>query len=166
MLDLTFERLTPEHDVGRFDCGNDDLNDFLQSDALGYQDQHLAGTWVVFDSGLLVAFFSMSADAIPLDKSEPQPDGCLEKDIRTYPALKVGRLATQADRQGDGIGTEILRACIGTAVALRESHVGCRFVTVDANPDKVDWYLGRGFERNKYYVSRTKTSSLRYDILV
>lgn len=164
-MHLTFERLTPEHDVRRFDCGNDDLNDFLQSDALGYQDQHLAGVWVVFRRRTLVAFFSMSADAIPLDKAEPQPDGCLGKDIRTYPALKVGRLATQTAHQGIGIGSEILRTCIGTALELRDNHVGCRFVTVDANPDKVDWYLKRGFERNKYYASRTKTSSLRYDIL-
>jgi GNAT superfamily N-acetyltransferase len=163
--DLRFERLTPDHDVRRFDCDDDDLNDFLQSDALAYQGQHLAGTFVVFEGENLVAFFAIAADAIRLEVDEP-PEGCREKEIRRYPALKLARLATHKDHQRRGIGAEVLKVCIGVAIAMHEeSHVGCRFVTVDAYPSKIDWYLKRGFERNKAYRSRTATSSLRLETL-
>lgn len=164
--DLRFERLTPEHDVGRFDCDDEDLNDFLKSDALAYQQQHLAGTYLVFDPDELVAYFSTSADAIRLEVDEP-PDGCREKVIRTYPALKLARLGVHKDRQGKGIGTEIVKVCAGIAIAMHDdNHVGCRFVTVDAYPDRVEWYLNRGFERNRAYLNRKSTSSLRLEVLV
>lgn len=83
-LDLRFERLVSEHDVQHFDCGDPDLNDFLRSDALLYQRQHLAGTYVVLAQDEVVAYFSIAADAIKLDVDEP-PDGCREKVIRMYP---------------------------------------------------------------------------------
>ena len=165
-MNLRFERLTPEHDVGRFDCSDEDLNDFLKSDALAYQGQHLAGTYLVFNGASRpVAYFSTSADAIRLEIDEP-PKGCREKLIRTYPALKLARLGVCKHHHGQGIGSEIVKVCVGIAIAIHnENHVGCRFVTVDAYPDRVDWYLKRGFERNKAYLNRKNTSSLRLEVL-
>lgn len=165
-LNLSFERLTFKHDVGRFDCGDDDLNEFLKVDALAYQGQHLAGTYLVFDGPSdPVAYFATSADAIRLEIDEP-PQDCREKLIRTYPALKLARLGVSSHHHGRGIGGEIVKVCVGIAMAIHdEHHVGCRFVTVDAYPDCVDWYLKRGFERNKAYLNRRSTSSLRLEIL-
>ncbi|NTU71897.1 MAG: GNAT family N-acetyltransferase [Coriobacteriia bacterium] len=163
--EFRFERLTSKHDVRRFDCGDSDLNEFLQCDALPYQEQHLAGTYLVFDGAQLVAYFSIAADAIKLELDEP-PTACIEKAIRTYPALKLARLGVHKEHQGRGIGNELVKVCVGVAIAMHQRlHVGCRFVTVDAYPDRVDWYLQRGFERNKAYVNRRNTASLRLEVI-
>lgn len=161
-----FVFLNPSHPVDGFFCGETDLRDFLIDDALSYQQQFIAQTYLIFENGQLAAYFALAADSIVLEVDET-PGGCEGKQVRTYPALKLARLATDPKFEKRGIGSEALEYCVGAARSINESPgAGCRFVTVDALPSAEPWYARRGFVPNLKHKNRRWTRSMRLDVLV
>ena len=71
--------------VAAFDCGDEDLNGFILTDAPLYRKEKLAVTYTVFEKSNhnhIVAFFSLSNDRIafaPSSHSDSHGDGCLGK---------------------------------------------------------------------------------------
>ena len=51
-------RLEDIKNLKPFDCGDEDLNDFLLSDARLYNEQFLANTFVLEDDNETVAYYS------------------------------------------------------------------------------------------------------------
>ena len=49
-----------------FDCGDDDLNEFLKEDAVHYQKGKIAVTYLCFYMNVLVGYYSLSNDAIEI----------------------------------------------------------------------------------------------------
>jgi len=47
-----------------FNCGDDDLNDFLSSKAKHYQQENLAVTYLLEDEMRTIAFFSIFNDSL------------------------------------------------------------------------------------------------------
>ena len=145
-----------QHDVSAFDCGDEDLNDFLKSDAAKYQAEHLSHTRIVLLDGKLAAYITLLADCIILQTSEKKK--ALEQarsghqHIYSFPAVKIGRLAIQKELQRSGIGTLLLIYTIGLVVRInQEQRVACRFITLDAYPQSVSWYEKHNFLFNKHY---------------
>ena len=70
MIDLTNDCemliLSEEHGITDFDCGNDDLNDFFNRDAILYKQQMLSKTCFYRhkESSEIVCAFSFSASSI------------------------------------------------------------------------------------------------------
>ena len=99
-----------------FDCGDEDLNDFLLSDARLYNEQFLANTFVLENDNETIAYYSLLNDKISqttlsknlwrkLRKSIPH-----EKHLGSYPAVKIGRLAVSKNYRGMDIGTNLVGA--------------------------------------------------------
>jgi GNAT superfamily N-acetyltransferase len=63
-------------------------------------------------------------------------------------ALKIAQLGVHHGFQGRGLGALAVGDVIGLALELSQ-RVGCRYVTLDAQPDLVEWYRELGFEVNK-----------------
>lgn len=63
-------RLTSDYAIKSFDCGNADLNDFLQNDAKAYASHLLAVTYLLENDTELLAFFSVSNDRISINESD------------------------------------------------------------------------------------------------
>jgi len=64
-------------------------------------------------------------------------------------AIKLVQLGVRRAFQGGGIG----RLAVADVLALARGislRVGCRYVTLDAQPDLVGWYDSQGFRRNIY----------------
>ena len=59
-----FNRLTTEHEFLPFDCGDEDLNNYLITDALHYQEQLLSVTYYLENENETILFFSLSNDKI------------------------------------------------------------------------------------------------------
>jgi GNAT superfamily N-acetyltransferase len=161
---------TKIHDTSAFDCGDSDLNEFLQKDAVVYQTEHLSFTRVVFYEKELVGYITLLTDSIVLKTPEKKKLIDFHDSVMQWPALKIGRLAVVATRQKRcGIGKALLQYAVGLAIRIgQESGVGCRFVTVDAYPASVSFYEKHGFVVNKNYVDKEKPQkhpSMRYDIL-
>ena len=81
-----------------FDCGDDDLNEFLLKDSLINIDNSLSKIYSCLYENNVVAFLSLSADSIKINEK-------LEVEYRTYPAIKIGRLAVHKDFQRMHIGS-------------------------------------------------------------
>ena len=57
-------RLTPETVLDGFDCGDEDLNNFLVEDAKGFLDKRIATSYILEDCGSIVAYFCLLNDKI------------------------------------------------------------------------------------------------------
>ena len=110
-------RLTKLEDIETlkpFDCGDDDLNEFLAVDAMSYRKQMLANTFVLEDDEQTIAYYSLLNDKIS-NSSVPKnlwrklrntiPH---EKHFSSYPAVKIGRLAVSLACKQGGIGTRLV----------------------------------------------------------
>ena len=113
-----------------FDCGDEDLNEFLLEDSFINIDNSLSKIYLCLYENKVVAFFSLSADSIKINEK-------LEIAYRTYPAIKIGRLAVHKDFQGMHIGSILIDWVVGFCLELRKD-IGVRFISVDAyNREKI-----------------------------
>ena len=148
--EIKFVRLSIEHDLSSFDCGDSDLNDFLIHDAKVYQDGLVAVTYLVEHHDKVVGYFSLSNDKLSVkdcNKSnwrKIKRQFCHSKHRGDYPAVKVGRLAVGLDYQGYDIGSRILDFIKYSFI--EKNRTGCVFVTVDALTKAVDFYLKNKFK--------------------
>lgn len=123
-----------------FDCGDDDLNEFLLVDSFINIDNSLSKIYLCLYEKEVVAFFSLSADSIKINEK-------LEVAYRTYPAIKIGRLAVHKDFQSMHIGSILIDWVVGFCLELRKD-IGVRFISVDAyNRERtISFYNGNLFE--------------------
>ncbi len=174
---IPLKRLTTEHNILPFDCGDSDLNEFLLENAIQYQKELLAVTYYLETDNETVLFFSLSNDkitAIEHHKSFWRKIRNLfphSKHRKDYPAVKIGRLAVNKKYQGTGtkLGSHILD-CIKYWM-ITENKTGCRFITVDAYRNSVPFYLKNGFsfmgkdEENRYKNENDDTIALYFDLM-
>lgn len=109
-----------------------------------------------------VAYFSLLADKITFNPDEKAVWNKLNRNIpnekrrRSYPAVKIGRLAVNEGFAGSGLGTFILDN-IKYAFA-NVKRLGCRFVTVDALNTAVAFYEKNGFQ---FFTEQDKDEDTR-----
>ena len=63
-IEIPFKRLSDADKLLPFDCGDADLNNYLFSDALSYQNQLLSVTYYLDNGNETILFFSLSNDKI------------------------------------------------------------------------------------------------------
>lgn len=142
--------------LSNFDCGDDDLNEFFQKDALPHKEELLAEIYTLSlelnkatygIESLPVAFISFHNDAIQLSfrkrkKILPEP----KSRYKTLPAVKIGRLGVNKDIQGMNVGTHLVNMV--KKFFLKNNRTGCRFITVDAyrHLRVTGFYKKNGFE--------------------
>lgn len=163
--------LTVSIDISAFTCGDEDshrdLDEFLKIEALRYSAMALGYTYVAIEDGAVVGYITHLTDSIRLSYDEknhlaqrlgfPPP--------HTVPALKVGRLARHASWRVRGVGTALMRHAFDKLMDVSE-RTGCRFLSVDAIPEAVEFYEKLGFEPNQHTTYQGKnrgTTSMRFD---
>ena len=123
-----------------FTCGDDDLDDFFQNDAMRYKKELLGKTYCfVLDEkpDTVVCMFTLSNDSIRVDVIPNNRGRKLSQDIprekrmRRYPGVLIGRLGINVEFRNQGIGTELLDF-IKSWFIDEENKTGCRFLIVDA----------------------------------
>lgn len=143
-------RLTPDHAIKPFDCDDQDLNDFLLLESKNFSNQLLAVTYILENDQETIAFFSLLNDKITIKDSSSAGIWAFLRDIfpfsnemKSYPAVKIGRLAVNKNHKLTGIGTSIISFLIDSF--LTKNKTGCRFITVDAYNQSLDFYHKNGF---------------------
>ena len=100
-----------------FTCGDADLDDFFQNDAMRYKKELLGKTYCFIldeDPKTIVCMFTLSNDSIRVDVIPNNRGRKLsqniprEKRMRRYPGVLIGRLGINAEFRNHGIGTELL----------------------------------------------------------
>ena len=146
-------RLSIDEMVQSFDCGDEDLNDFILNEAAPYRKAMLAVTYVLENKQTkqVAAFFSLAHDKVSVSDFESNTEFnrfrrkrfVNEKRLRSYPAIKLCRLGVAISAKGNSIGTNLLKY-IKTLYSL-DNRAGCRFLTVDAYNNAVPFYKRNGF---------------------
>lgn len=151
---FSIRRLYLGDKVSVFDCEDSDLNDFLLNESDLYRQALLSVTYVLEDKRTreIVAYFSLSNDKISISDFEDKTEFnrfrrhkfVNEKRLRSYPAIKIGRLAISKSVQHQSIGTYLLEFIEDYFVVDNKS--GCRFVTVDAYADAIPFYIKNNYQ--------------------
>ena len=108
--------LSEEHIISGFDCGNTDLNDFFNRDAIEYNRQMLSQTYYFRHKvgEMTVCAFSLSASSI---KTADLPGSRRkkvkeyvprEKSLKSYPGILIGRFGVAAAFGGQGVGSQLI----------------------------------------------------------
>jgi GNAT superfamily N-acetyltransferase len=160
-------RLENDTPISSFDCGDIDLNDFLCNDSKNYLASMLAITYLVKIDDEIAAYFCLSYDGLTRTNILTAAEKALwnrvgrkipnSKRRRTYPAVKIGRLAVAQQYAGFGIGRRIIDAVLEMYLS-EPHHAGCRFVTVDAYYSALPFYEKADF---KYLTTKDKDEDTR-----
>lgn len=140
-----------------FDCGRAEQTAFFLERAFEDQRARLSVTYCYYFKGMLAAFATICSDALPLGRRER------DRTIRYQDvgAIKLAQLGVDVRFQGMGLGRLVVADVIRRA--RREcDDVGCRYLTLDAQPDLVRWYERQGFERNELRQERRIQEALAH----
>lgn len=136
--------ISDKTDVSSFNCGDDDLNDFLLSDALQNQEDWLSRTHILCSAeNIPMGYFTITLDTLHKgrlalsDKIGGYP-------YQKYPAVKLARLAVDTRFQNCGIGKLLMKHFFIAAYGLMKEGGG-RFITVDAKNSARGFYQRFGF---------------------
>jgi GNAT superfamily N-acetyltransferase len=154
--DLRFEILNAKHDLSGFDCSKDDemgLNEFIHEDALQFQKENLGITYLFFRGDDIVGFATLAMGQIEIKQTKVKLP--FEPRIRDFPALMIGRFATDNNYRGRHVGLNISLWCVSKAKQLSR-EVGCRLIVILTNDKKFAFYENCGFEMIPKYVNKTK----------
>ena len=166
----TIRRLRKNETIKSFDCGDEDLNDFIMNRVDDYLKTMLAVTYVFEHkaTGKIIGYFSLANDRISIDDFDNNTKFnrfrrhrfVNEKRIKSYPAVKICRLGIDNDFKGYGVGSMLIDFI--KSYYKKGNNAGCRFLTVDAYLDAVSFY-----ERNKFQClndDNSRTHLLYYDL--
>jgi ribosomal protein S18 acetylase RimI-like enzyme len=129
-----------------FDCGVAELNDYLQRYASQNHRKGIATTFVALASTedlQIAGYYSVSMAEITVEVLPIE----FQKGLPRYPipAMRVGRLAVDITRRGEGLGKALLMECFRRAIVLSR-EIGIFAIVVDAtNESAKDFYLKYGF---------------------
>ena len=136
------------HDRKRFDCGDPDLNTYLQRFARQNHERGAAKTFVAVaetDPSAILGYYALSPASLEFART---PD-VARKGLGHYevPVFRLGRLAVDLSMQGRGLGGQVLLAATQRCMAAAQ-EVGGIGMLIDAKNDRVArWYEGYGAVR-------------------
>ena len=109
---------------------------------------------------------SLIADAIKLSLSEKELHG-LNYPFRTFPAMKIGKLAVSefAQKKYKGIGSCMINNTLALARACNRQLFACRFITVDADIEHDEGLLAF-YEKNGFLLNSELFSKNRKTVSV
>ena len=150
--DLQFIKLSADTIIPSFRCVDKDLNDFLVDDAKEGIKELMSVTYLLVDSSAnkTVAYYTLLNDKVAYDPNNKSIWNRINRHIRnnkrrrSYPSMKIGRLAVSEEYAGKGLGSEIIKLVKYTLIT--NPIAGCRFLTVDAYSQATDFYKKNGFE--------------------
>ncbi|MDE6533427.1 MAG: GNAT family N-acetyltransferase [Muribaculaceae bacterium] len=163
-------KLTPDTELAGFDCGDEDLNNFLVEDAKGFLDKRIATSYILEDDGNIVAYFCLLNDKISRqDVTNSQwkkiKGGFPErKQFGSYPAIKIGRFAVSSQYKGRNIGTDLMNLLKGM-LNENPNYSAFRYLTVDAYLSAIDFYQKNDFKILSEKILGDHTRLMFFDMM-
>ena len=116
---LLIQRLDSHHLRGKFDCGQADLNRYLQQTAQQHQKKQVSRSWVAVrpeDPETILGFYTTTLAEIPPEHLNSKDAKKLPK--ASLPVVRLSRLAVDQNYQGLQIGQRLLVDAIVRTVRL------------------------------------------------
>ena len=131
------EGITAAHDVSAFSCVSEALNVWLKRRAVANEGK-TSRTYVVTHGARVVGYYSIAAGGVSRN-TLPKP--LRHNNPETIPVVVLGRLATDRNFEGRGIGTGMLQEAIGRTLTAG-AEIGVRALVVHAiDAEAVKFYL-------------------------
>jgi GNAT superfamily N-acetyltransferase len=137
--------ISARHDRKGFDCGDDDLNLYLQRYARQNHESGGAKCFVAverLEPERVLGFYTLSPASILYNRAP----AVVSRGLARYdvPVFRLGRLAVDLSVQGRGLGGKLIFAAGGRALLVAE-HVGGVALLIDAKNERVaEWYQSHG----------------------
>lgn len=145
---ISVQPLDPRHEVKKFDCGIEVLNDWLQRTARQHQEKNISRTYVIVDDESPADILGFYAITICEVSAADIPQQLAKRLPRAIPGMRLGRLATARDYQGNKelrIGETLLIDAMLRAKELSK-HAGGYALFVDAKDERAaGFYKKYGF---------------------
>jgi hypothetical protein len=155
---LTFPKISDTFDPNSIDCTDDDntdaqdLQDYLCNHALSDQEQNMSATYLASYENKILGYCTVVISSLAF-KKYPLGKPSTRDEITNYPVLLIANLATdKKNRKIKGIGSEMLRHCVGMG-ALLSDIVGCRYVMLYATKAE-KFYSEKNKTEYKFFVAR------------
>lgn len=157
MIELRIEKLTRHHAVEDFDCGQEELNQFLVRYALIRQLSNASQTYVGLMDDEVIGFYTLVVGEVGYDDAPER----LTKGMARHPVplMVLARMAASLSWQGKGVGTGLLKDAMRRTVGASEI-AGIRAMAVHAKDDEA-----RGFYR-RFDFELSPTNPLHLFMLV
>ncbi|MBD5261428.1 MAG: GNAT family N-acetyltransferase [Bacteroides sp.] len=163
-------KLNSDTDLSGFDCGDEDLNDFLVEDAKGFLDKRIATSYILKDNDNIVAYFCLLNDKISRqDVTNSQwkkikgafPE---RKQFGSYPAVKIGRFAVSSKYKGRNIGSDLMNL-LKSMLSESPNYSAFRYLTVDAYLSAIEFYKKNNFKLLSEKILNDHTRLMFFDML-
>jgi GNAT superfamily N-acetyltransferase len=134
--------LAGNHDRQRFDCGRQELNDWLRSVARQHQDKGLSKTFVAVhepEPATICGYYALTLTEVD---QHHLPDAHRKKLPRRIPGVRLGRLAVDRHYHGKGLGQLLLVDALTRARRIY-TEAGGIGIFVDAIDERAAGYYVR-----------------------
>jgi GNAT superfamily N-acetyltransferase len=142
------EAISRRHDRKNFDCGSQELNEYLGRYARQNHESGGAKTFVAVspdDAARILGYYTISPGAIEFAKVP----AAISRRLGRYevPVFRLARLAVSRSSQGSGLGGELLLAAGRRALSVA-AEVGGIALAIDAKGGRAaEWYQRFGAVR-------------------
>jgi GNAT superfamily N-acetyltransferase len=132
MTIFRIEKLTRQHPVDDFDCGEDALNRFLSRFAFPNQQANASQTYIGLADGSIVGFYTLVVSEVADDDAPER----LKKGLARHPVplMLLARLAVSQAWQGKGVGSGLLKDAMLRTIQAAEIG-GIRAMAAHAKND-------------------------------
>jgi GNAT superfamily N-acetyltransferase len=126
------EKLSPDHDLWRFQCGEPTLDDWLRRRALPNEESGASRTYVLCFENRVVGYYALAVGAV----THADAPGRVRRNMPDpVPVMIIGRLAIDQSMQGKSIGPALLRDAVLRTIQAAEI-AGIRAILVHAISDR------------------------------
>jgi GNAT superfamily N-acetyltransferase len=146
MTIFRIEKLTRQHPVDDFDCGEDALNRFLSRFAFPNQQANASQTYIGLADCSIVGFYTLVVSEVAYDDAPER----LKKGLARHPVplMLLARLAVSQAWQGKGVGSGLLKDAMLRTIQAAEIG-GIRAMAAHAKNDTAcNFYEHFGFIRS------------------
>jgi GNAT superfamily N-acetyltransferase len=133
----TIEKLRRDHLIDAFDCGQDDLNNWLRKHALQNQGANAAQTYLGLSGETVIGYYSLAVGQIEFADAPER----LQKGLARHPVpiMLLARLAVHRDWQRNRVGRALLKDAVLRTLQAADI-AGIRALAVHAKDDRARRY--------------------------
>jgi len=119
----------------------EDINQFLLNDALKFDIEQLAKTFLYLENNRVIGFFTTSASLSTIKKEYRKEKGITFNGLSEYPTINISYFAIDKNFQGSGYGKMLMKFVLTMIYENVAQYTGVSLVTVEALAGAKSFYM-------------------------
>ena len=139
-----------DHEVNNFDCGDQDINEWIENSYYSTLSQQISA-YEVKVGKLIIGYIALSIRKVSISHCPDYLSDYIDDSIDSMvPSLCIQYIATDCRIQKRGYGDCILKtflSMINKCINIQNLYLPIRFLVIDAKLNLVEWYKKNGFQK-------------------